>query len=219
MVRFLITAVVAAILVGITPQAIEAEKQIQAKRIHEVESSTVYQELRQGTKRSKGWLRDGSNYSKIFKGKNGGHVLFKWLGEPPRRFKKTGGSAAQTRDYSRATKKFSFGKLSNKEDKVVTVTILVPKPHVAAAVDLGLINDFSSYEPPKLPVETAEAIDVRGLEGQLYIKRQKLGCSLLLKLERSSIMNFHVDRCEFTKDMFELVYGLNIHRLNTKLQT
>ena len=154
---------------------------------------------------------DGSNYSKLFKDRKSYTLLFSWFGVRGFDFKLINTETPFSTKVLKIKRTFQ-----NKDDRKVSTVVYIPRPLYLAEAEVGLLEDYKNIEPPRLPVEVQEDVQVQGeFEGKFYELKDHT-CSLFVKMPKSIRVQISA-KCDNRKDIFELAEALSFKQLENKL--
>ena len=158
------------------------------------------------------WGGEGTEYSMLFCGKRGTDLLENWINiksleykcDPP--FKQ---NAIRWLQVDR--------KCHSPTGARVAAMVLVPHPRYVDQAKDGLLESFSDPDPPRLRVDSSEAVKIGSLPATLY-HQKKNQCSILLKLPKGAVINFSGE-CSNVKAMIKLGELLTVDYLKKKLES
>lgn len=195
-----------------------------AETLHDVIVSEAYRQVeqdtfvaksrRQGKGTNEAWLRGiqpGTNFAMLFEKNQGARLLTRWLDAPHTPFKVVEDLALRRQDVA-----FAQMELRGKLGEQLTLSVYAPHPSYYPMVQLKVVREYSEMEPPLLPVVHQEEVDVNGYKGHMYYTKSS-GCSLLLKLERYSIVRIKTNDCRNAALLPQLARELDIKRFNSKI--
>lgn len=160
------------------------------------------------------WFKTRDNLASLFKPESkGGLILLEWIGEilSSEFALKTKKATSQDEFVALELTYLSPQKIESQ------VEILVAHPRFRSFIEMKLVKRFATLEPPTLPVNSLEKMEIRNQIGILYEHRDGR-CSLLFKLPNQNIVNLSTKSCENSRDIIRLSELLNLERLKTKLE-
>jgi hypothetical protein len=154
-----------------------------------------------------------SEYARLWINERGGEQLFNWLGVNLHGFSISGQRLRRQPEFVQAGLAWK-----NREGRTVKLDILVPHPTYHTMVQYKTLSEFNSFEPPALETVAAEELSFSEVKG-MYYRTPNGRCSILIKVEKLSIVNLSVESCEESKIMTDIIDSLTFKRLNQKLNS
>lgn len=213
--RFLVASLLALAAITSTTPCHAQRTDSLAELAKQVSRATKHQEA-QNRKELLGarWFVAGSNFAKVFIDKKGPLIALDWLGTIIHDFSAGKDGAIRKVEYVRGDRVFTDEKF-----KRVVVTILVPHPKYASIVDLGLIEVFSSIEPPRLHVVAEHPLSIKGAKSATLYQNEKGDYSIVVKLPRNAVVNITSTERGMRERLQGFAQGLDFERLAQKLMS
>lgn len=159
------------------------------------------------------WLTPGSNFSAVFRGKDGPLRILDWLKIDTSGFIPGNPSNRSTRECAVMVQEFS-----NEQLQKIVLTVMVPHPKFAETLDAGLLPPYSSLVPPSLRASNIAAVTVKGVPGTLY-ETDNGDCSLMLRGARHSAIHLATDNCSAKDSMMTLADRLDLTAFDAFLES
>lgn len=164
-------------------------------------------------RKSKVWLKPGTNFSKIFLMRDP-TVLYDWLGHLEFPFKVKNKFCGNEKEYAFMNRNY----LTN-DNKVISLNLLVPHPKYEDLVNFGYLDVINKHEPPALKVKYSENFYIKGLEGELHYHDDSINtCSIIIKFIKESRIIVS-SNCSEIKNMKKVANTLSYERLKEKLNS
>lgn len=162
------------------------------------------------------WLRGidpTSNFASIWISSNAPHQLLNWAGAklPYMHYKRPRSSRSQ--DFVTAEVE-----LINGDRDTARLAIMIPHPSIAPLVEANVLEEFRRLRPPMLQVVGEKPIPLSIGEGTLY-ELQKGGASLLIPIAQNGVINITIGNYKRSQILIDIAKGLDIERLNKKLDS
>ena len=162
------------------------------------------------------WLRGidpGSNLGSIWGSGNSPQTLLNWAGSklPFIQYRRPHG--ARSKDFVTAEVELTDSDRINSR-----LTIMVPHPSIAPLVEANVLEEFRKLRPPALEVVGEKKIPLTVGEGTLY-EHKKGSASLLIPIAQNGIINLSTLHYKDAQSLIEIAKGLDIERLNRKLDS
>lgn len=162
------------------------------------------------------WLRGldpTSNFASIWTSSNAPHQLLNWAGAklPYMHYKRPRSSRSQ--DFVTAEVE-----LINGDRDTARLAIMIPHPSIAPLVEANVLEEFRRLRPPMLQVVGEKPIPLSIGEGTLY-ELQKGGASLLIPIAQNGVINITIGNYKRSQILIDIAKGLDIERLNKKLDS
>ena len=154
-----------------------------------------------------------AEYTKLWQTSRGPNLLFSWIGANLPKYRLVVLSTDRSPEDILAR-----ARIFDRSKQYVSMEIRVPHPNFYLMVESKTLSQFKQYEPPTLQVIAQEELEINGIPA-MYYRTDKARCSLLLKLERFTIVNLSVERCQNSGILMDVAKSLDFQRLNTKLNS
>jgi len=154
-----------------------------------------------------------SEYARLWVTERGGEQIFNWLGVNIPKFAISGQRTRRKPEFVQAALTWR-----NRDGKSVRLNVLVPHPTYHTMVQFKTLSEFNAFEPPSLETVAAEELSFSELKG-MYYRTPHGQCSVLIKMDKLSIVNLSVESCEQSKVMTDIIDMLTFKRLNQKLNS
>lgn len=180
-------------------------------------SSRDFKKLSKTRPNSQTWKKSGSNFSKIF-ADNPEKLLGGWVGTLT-------GTRGEIRFLDHTTRQrvthVAYQQLykNHYTNKEVSVEIIIPKPDAVASIQAGLDPDFAKLQEPLLEVSERADYDINEIKVQLLRLVKDDSAMLKIPLARNGIALVTTNRWKDREMVIEVARGLNIDRLNKKLES
>jgi hypothetical protein len=162
------------------------------------------------------WLRGidpNSNFSTIWTSSNAPQALLNWAGAklPYMHYKRP--RSARSRDFVSAEVD-----LSTSQREVSHLVIMVPHPSISPLVEANVLEEFRRLRPPMLEVVSEKPIPLTGAQGTLY-EHKEGGGSLVIPISQNGLINITITDFKKSQMLIDIAKGLDIERLNRKLDS
>lgn len=154
-----------------------------------------------------------AEYTKLWQTSRGPNLLFSWIGANMPKYKLVVLSTDRSPEDILAR-----ARIVDRSKQYVSMEIRVPHPNFYLMVESKTMSQFKQYEPPTLRVMAQEELEINGITA-MYYRTEKAHCSLLLKLEKFTIVNLSIERCQNSGILMDVAKSLDFQRLNTKLNS
>ena len=162
------------------------------------------------------WLRGidpTTNFASLWTSSNAPHLLLNWAGAklPYMHYKRPRSSRSQ--DFVSAEVE-----LMNADRDRARLAIIIPHPSIAPLVAANVLEEFRRLRPPMLKVVGEKPVPLSGGEGTLY-ELQKGGASLVIPISQNGVINITILNYKRSQILIDIAKGLDIERLNKKLDS
>ena len=159
------------------------------------------------------WFEPGTNFSLLMTSEQGPKDAIYWLFSWAHYDRKLSPKIA-ARDESMGVEQV----VKVKTGEEIKVTVLIPYPKFRESVALGLVNEFSRWEPPQLKVSATEDVKLGNFDGKFY-QESDGSCSILVKLAGETRVRTATSRCANSSLLLAFANQLDFERLNQKLMS
>ncbi|MEY4667483.1 MAG: hypothetical protein RL518_182 [Pseudomonadota bacterium] len=179
-------------------------------------SGTVNQNRNKASANVNQWLRGietGTNFASLWTSSNAPHLLLNWSGAklPYMHYKRP--RSARSRDLISAEVE-----LSTSQRDIARLSIMVPHPSIAPLVEANVFEEFRRLRPPMLETVSEKPIPLTVGQGTLY-EHKKGGGSLLIPIAQNGVINITIADFKRSQLLIDIAKGLDIERLNRKLDS
>ena len=162
------------------------------------------------------WLRGidpGSNFASIWTSSSAPQLLLNWAGAKLAYMRYKRPRSTRSRDVVSAEVE-----LSTSQRDVAHVAIMVPHPSIAPLVEANVLEEFRRLRPPMLDVVSEKPIPLTVGQGTLY-EHKKGGGSLVIPISQNGLINIKIGDFKRSQFLIDIANGLDIERLNRKLDS
>lgn len=162
------------------------------------------------------WLRGidpTSNFASLWTSSNAPHLLLNWAGAklPYMHYKRP--RSMRSQDFVTAEVE-----LMNGDRDTARLAIMIPHPSIAPLVEANVLEEFRRLRPPMLQVVGEKPIPLSIGEGTLY-ELQKGGAALVISIAQNGLINITIGNYKRSQILIDIAKGLDIERLNKKLDS
>ena len=162
------------------------------------------------------WLRGidpTSNFASLWTSIDAPKVLLNWAGAklPYIRYKRPRGLRSQELATARV-------ELINGDRDTAHLTIIIPHPSIAPLAEANVLEELRRLRPPILKVVGEKPISLSIGEGTLY-ELQKGGAALVISIAQNGLINITIEDYKRSQILIDIAKGLDIERLNKKLDS
>lgn len=162
------------------------------------------------------WLKgmdSTSNFAAVWMSGNAPQLLLNWAGAKLPYF-----TFRRPRSDRSSDLVVAEVELSNFDRVTCKLTIMVPHPSIAPLVEANVLEEFRKLRPPMLDVVGEKAIALAHGQGVLY-EHRKAGGSLLIPIAQNGVIRISTLDYKHSPVLIEIAKGLDIDRLNRKLDS
>lgn len=162
------------------------------------------------------WLRGvdpHSNFASIWTSSNAPQLLLNWAGAklPFMHYKRA--RSTRSRDFVSAEVE-----LSTSQRDISHLLIMVPHPSISPLVEANVLEEFRRLRPPILQVVSEKTVPLATGTGTLY-EHKNGGGSLVIPISQNGLMNIRIADFKRSQTLIDIAKGLDIDRLNRKLDS
>jgi hypothetical protein len=162
------------------------------------------------------WLRGldpTSNFASIWTSSDAPKLLLTWAGAklPYMHYKRPHSSRSQDMVTAEV-------QLINGDRDTARLAIMIPHRSIAPLVEANVLEEFRRLRPPMLQVVGEKPIPLSIGEGTLY-ELQKGGASLVIPVAQNGVINITIGSYKRSQILIDIAKGLDIERLNKKLDS
>ena len=162
------------------------------------------------------WLRGidpTSNFGSIWESGNAPQLLLNWCGAKLPFVQYRRPHSARTKDFVLAEVELAnFDRINSR------LTIMVPHPSIAPLVEANVLEEFRRLKPPALDVVGQKPISLTVGAGTLY-EHKKGAASLVIPIAQYGLINLWTLHYKDAQALIDIAKGLDIDRLNRKLDS
>jgi hypothetical protein len=108
--------------------------------------------------------------------------------------------------------------LSNFDRVICRLAIMVPHPSIAPLVEANVLEEFRKLQPPMLAVVGEKPVPLATEKGMLY-EHKKGDASLLIPISQQGFIRITTNDYKNAQLLIDIAKGLDIERLNRKLDS
>lgn len=193
------------------------ENVIESKAMQEFkQSGTVNMRRDKHAAQQNLWLRGvdpHSNFASIWTSSNAPQLLLNWAGAklPYMHYKRP--RSTRSRDFVSAEVE-----LSTSQRDISYLLIMVPHPSISPLVEANVLEEFRRLRPPILQVTSEKTVPLTIGNGTLY-EHKNGGGSLVIPISQNGLINITIADFKRSQMLIDIAKGLDIDRLNRKLDS
>lgn len=162
------------------------------------------------------WLRGinpDSSLATIWSSSDAPQILLNWVGAklPYMHYKRA--RSARSREFVLAEVE-----LSTSQRDLAHLLIMVPHPAIAPLVEGNVLEEFRRLRPPTLQVNSEKPLSLSVGQATLY-ELKKGGGALVIPISQNGLINITISDFKRSQFLIDIAKGLDIERLNRKLDS
>ncbi len=108
--------------------------------------------------------------------------------------------------------------LSTSQRDISHLRIMVPHPSISPLVEANVLEEFRRLHPPMLEIESEKTVPLTTGNGTLY-EHKNGGGSLVIPISQNGLINITIADFKKSQMLIDIAKGLDIERLNRKLDS